>query len=281
MNYLVDAEWLFNNHQQTNIRIIDCRFHLADVAEGKNQYDVGHIPNSVYLDLDKDLSGSIQEHGGRHPLPEWDTFKEKLENIGVSENTVVVAYDNGEHAFAGRLWWLLSYMGHEKVYILNGGYQSWVEKEFPITCDVVSFEKTSMNLNWNTSMIADYEAVNQQVKEPNPNIILIDSREHKRYIGEIEPIDKIAGHIPGAINKVWADVLEEGRFKKTEELKKNFQDLDPNKTYIVYCGSGVTATPNYIALKDAGFPHVKLYPGSYSDWISYDNPIEKGWEKSI
>lgn len=271
MDYTVEPDWLQQNLAAKNIRVIDCRFNLANPDDGQNQYKSGHIPGSLYFDLEKDLSGPVQEHGGRHPLPNVELFTGKLAMAGIGNDTTVIAYDNGEGAFAGRLWWLLNYIGHENVYILNGGMKAWLDISGPVTTEIPSYELSEFVFNVNADMVATYEEVYTLVHSKNTSTVLIDSREHKRYTGEVEPIDKKSGHIPGAINKVWIDGLENGRFKQPEQQKARFYELDPRKQYIVYCGSGITAIPNYLAMKSAGFKNVLLYPGSFSDWISYDD----------
>lgn len=274
MKYLVEKEWVVTKLDDPNIRIADCRFKLGAPEEGRSLYNLSHIPNAVYFDLEKDLSGPVREHGGRHPLPDPSQFKEVLEKAGISRDTTVIAYDGGEGAFASRFWWLLRYLGHDKVYVLNGGYKEWAESDYPLNNKVQSFGPADFKIDLRPDILASYE----EVKEFTGNrdtAVIIDSREEKRYLGLEEPIDKKAGHIPGAINRVWLDAYKNGRFKEAEEQEKRFADIDKNKPVVVYCGSGVTAAPNFLALKEAGFHNVKLYAGSFSDWISYDgNKIE-------
>lgn len=275
MKYVLDKEWVLKILGENNTRIVDCRFSLANPEKGKLDYQEGHLPNAVFFDLEKDFSGPVGVHGGRHPLPNMDEFISKLEENGIDENTVVVAYDNGEGAFASRFWWLLHYLGHEKVFVLDGGFNGWAEANFPVTAEIPSFDKTKFNVNINAEWMATTEDVKEIVKNKSKNIILIDSREEKRYLGIEEPIDKKAGHIPGAINKPWMEGLSGGQYKPVEEQKRRFSEIDSEKQLIVYCGSGVTAVPNFLALKEAGFEKVKLYVGSFSDWITYaENEIE-------
>lgn len=277
MSFVVEKEWLKDRLGSEDIRIADCRFNLGLYEEGLNLYAKDHIPGAVYFHLGKDLSGPVSSHGGRHPLPEIEVFKQTLQNAGISNGTTVIAYDGGEGSFAARLWWLLKYAGHENVFVLNGGYKAWTEAGYPVDHIVPDFQRTEFEIALNKDIFASYEEVKKAVEEKSLNTIIIDSRERKRYLGEVEPIDKKAGHIPGAINKVWLEGYENGAFKTKEEQEKRFTDVDPNKKIIVYCGSGVTATPNFMALKAAGFPNVKLYAGSFSDWISYDdNEVETG-----
>lgn len=274
---IVDSNWLKQHLYDENLVIADCRFNLGDPQEGEKLYKKDHIPGALYFDLEKDLSAQVQTHGGRHPLPKMEDFIDLLERSGVDRETTVVAYDGGQGAFASRLWWMLKYVGHENVFVLNGGYENWKEQSGIVTDGIPKPILASYRPSYNHDMIASYEEVKEAVNKKRSDIVLVDSREEKRYLGIEEPIDKKAGRIPGAINKVWFEGLDNGSFKDAKEQQKRFTDLDFSKTIIVYCGSGVTAAPNYISLKEAGFPHVKLYPGSFSDWISYEeNEIETG-----
>ncbi|MBT2690092.1 sulfurtransferase [Bacillus sp. ISL-47] len=274
MKYVIEKEWLLNKLNDSDVRIADCRFKLGSPKEGHSLYSLNHIPNAIYFDLEKDLSGKVKEHGGRHPLPDLEQLKHALEKAGISRETTVVAYDGGEGAFASRFWWLLRYLGHEKVYILNGGYKEWINGEYPVSNEIQSYEPAIFNIELQHDILAPYEEVKSQ-SENYGGAVLIDSREAKRYLGLEEPIDKKAGHIPGAINKVWLEAYENGRFHDIQDQEKRFAEIDKNKPVIVYCGSGVTAAPNFLALIEAGYSNVKLYAGSFSDWISYeDNEIE-------
>ncbi|WP_077324287.1 sulfurtransferase [Virgibacillus siamensis] len=277
MEEIVSVDWLADTMKEGlgDIVIVDVRFELTDDEAGRKAYLNSHIPNAVYLDLDKDLSGKAQKHGGNHPLPDMETFTAKLGHIGIGNNTTVVVYGKGNDMFAGRLWWLLHYVGHDNVYLLDGGFDEWIGKGYDISTDIPKLEPKTF-----TPRIQEEEAVDiEQVKEKldNQSAILIDSRSKARYLGETEPLYAKAGHIPGAKNYFWKNVLDEsGKWKNKEELAVNFKDLSKDKEIIVSCGSGVSATPNVLALKAAGFKNVKLYPGSYSDWISYeDNKVEK------
>ncbi|MBB6445445.1 rhodanese-like domain-containing protein [Bacillus benzoevorans] len=277
MDFVVNKEWLAEQLNNGQVKIVDCRFELGNPVKGEELYQESHIPGAFYFDLEKQLSGPVSEHGGRHPLPDVDQFRLEIEKAGIDHTKAVVAYDGGEGQFASRFCWLLSFLGHEKVYVLNEGFKGWVEAGYPTTNKVPEFEFAKFAVNIQTEMLASYDEVKKTVDYKKKSPILIDSRDKARYLGEVEPIDRIAGHIPGAINKNWTEGLEQGSFKNIDEQKKRFAELDPEEPVIVYCGSGVTAAPNYIALKMAGFKNVKLYAGSYSDWVSYDeNPVAKG-----
>ncbi len=277
MEYVVNQEWLLEQLANKDVKIVDCRFSLSKPDEGERLYKESHIPGAYFFDLEKQLSAPVSKHGGRHPLPDIEQFRHEIEQAGIDNTKTVVAYDGGEGAFASRFWWLLTYIGHDKVYVLNGGFKSWVEAGYPTTKEVTKPKSANFKVSIRKEMLATYEEVKEIVANKKKSPILIDSREKTRYLGKEEPIDKIPGHIPGAIHKFWAEGLENGFFKGSEEQKKRFAELDQKKPIIVYCGSGITATPNYIALKMAGYQNVKLYAGSYSDWVSYsDNPVEKG-----
>ncbi|MFB6466075.1 sulfurtransferase [Cytobacillus sp. Hz8] len=271
MDFFVNCTWLKDQLHHDKIRIVDCRFQMGQPEAGKNAYLEEHIPGAVYFDLEKDLSSAVQTHGGRHPLPNLDSFKALLDDSGIDEETMVIAYDAGGEAYATRLWWLLNYVGHKKVAILDGGFHAWKQANLPVTHEVPSYRKTNLDIQLQEKMLADYEDIKKIATDSNSKVILVDSRERNRYLGLAEPIDKKAGHIPGAINKVWTEGFRDGLFKGVQEQKHRFQDLSSESPVIVYCGSGVTATPNFLALKAAGFSNVKLYCGSFSDWISYDD----------
>jgi thiosulfate/3-mercaptopyruvate sulfurtransferase len=275
MKYVVDKEWLLKNLPEPNIRIVDCRFSLVKPKEGALEYEASHLPGAVFFDLEKDLSGAVSDHGGRHPLPNLKDFVTKLQLAGIDEHTTVIAYDNGEGAFAARFWWMLQYLGHEKVFVLDGGFKAWNEAHYPVTAEVPGFRKAIYTTHIKPELLALVEDVRAVVDGQDGETVLIDSREEKRYLGLEEPIDKKAGRIPGAMNKPWFEGLTGGYYKSAEEQNKRFSDVPFEKEIIVYCGSGVTAAPNFLALKEAGFEKVKLYLGSFSDWISYeDNKIE-------
>ncbi|MEL4028243.1 sulfurtransferase [Caldifermentibacillus hisashii] len=277
MEYVVNQEWLLEQLANKDVKIVDCRFSLSKPDEGERLYKESHIPGANFFDLEKQLSAPVSKHGGRHPLPDIEKFRREIGKAGIENTKTVVAYDGGEGAFASRFWWLLTYIGHDKVYVLNGGFKGWVEAGYPTTKEVPKPESAQYKVSIRKEMLATYEEIKEIVANKKKSPILIDSREKARYLGKEEPIDKIPGHIPGAMHKFWAEGLENGFFKGSEEQKKRFAELDQKEPIIVYCGSGVTATPNYIALKMAGYQNVKLYAGSYSDWVSYsDNPVEKG-----
>ncbi|MES5954254.1 sulfurtransferase [Bacillus fungorum] len=273
---IVTVEWLREHIEDENVRIIDCRFDLANPKWGREKYEEEHILHALYLDLNLDLSSPVTEHGGRHPLPNIEEFADKLSRAGIDEHTTVVAYDSQAGANASRLWWLLNYVGHEKVYILDGGFPAWKENGLPITTVIPVVTRKTFKASIQDHMLVTMETVRENIRA-GADVTLIDSREPKRYVGVEELVDPKAGHIPTAVNYFWKDgILESGQFKDETGQQERFQNLSKDKEIIVYCGSGVTACPNILALKLAGFQNVKLYAGSWSDWISYpENQIAK------
>ena len=268
--------WLKENIDKENLIVIDCRFNLMDKEYGKRSYDDSHIKGAVRVDIETELSTKVREHGGRHPLPSVEELKNTFENLGVSNDSIVVAYDEGDLAGPCRLWWILKYLGHDKVFVLNGGMNSFIEAGGEISNEVPQVVKSTFDISVNDDMRVDMEYVRERLY--NKNVAIIDSRENPRYRGEFEPVDKKAGHIPSALNYFWMDILNKDNnkiFMKTEEeLKELFKELNNYDEVIVYCGSGITACPNSLALNEVNINH-KVYTGSFSDWISYEeNKVE-------
>ncbi len=269
MDYVVTADWLQQNLQNPEVVAIDCRFALADPLLGKQQYLTDHIPGAYHLDLNQDLSAPVQTHGGRHPLPDISEFAPKLAHMGVNfGQTFVVAYDDSKLAFAARLWWLLRYCGHDRVAVLDGGYQHWLKKGYGRTSDQPAARAGQFTPQVRRDWTVDIQAVSEQ--QANPQVVLIDSREADRYAGLVEPIDPLAGHIPGAVNYPWAGVTDDQNFLlPLAEQQQKWASLPTTQTKIIYCGSGVTACVNLLSMAIAGVPNTLLYPGSWSDWCSY------------
>lgn len=276
MSFLVSVDQLANmiKNKEENIVVIDVRFQLTNPDAGKDAYLEEHIPGAVYLDLNKDLSGEVKEHGGSHPLPEREELASKLGQLGIDQETTVVIYEEQNGMFSSRCLWLLHDLGHEKAYILDGGLTKWKEENNEVSTDIPKTEKKTFKLDSIHNETVNMQDVKQKMKEKSA--ILIDSRSRERYLGNTEPLYTKAGHIPGAKNYFWKDVLnEDGIWRTEKELEDHFAELPKDKEIIVSCGSGVSACPNILALKRAGFKNIKLYPGSFSDWISYnDNQLE-------
>jgi thiosulfate/3-mercaptopyruvate sulfurtransferase len=265
----VSPAWLVEHLNDAQVVIVDCRFSLADPQLGQKQYQTSHIPGSFYLDLNQDLSSPVGKHGGRHPLPDVNNLAQKLSAIGVnSPETLVVAYDDSRLAFASRLWWLLRYLGHERVVVMNGGFTAWQQANYPVTDVIPQAQKGNFIPQIKNELVVDIEAVKS--RKNLPQVVLVDSRESDRYRGEREPIDKIAGHIPGAVNYPWQEVTDSsGNLLSQLEQQQRWENIATAEEILVYCGSGVTACVNLLSLELAGIRTGKLYAGSWSDWISY------------
>ncbi|MBD1913597.1 MULTISPECIES: sulfurtransferase [unclassified Leptolyngbya] len=270
---LVSATWLKDHISEPNLIIVDCRFSLDNPALGRIQYEEGHIPGAVYFDLNQDLSSVPQKHGGRHPLPDLADLVNKLAAAGISSEDTdhpshVVVYDDSRFAFAARFWWLLRYLGHERVSLLDGGFQGWQKAGFPMTTDLPTSSVGQFRPRIQQDWVVDREQV--QMAQTHSSVVLVDSRTGDRYRGEFEPIDPIAGHIPGAVNYSWLEVTDEqGYGRSPEEQQQRWAGLPEESDLIVYCGSGVTACVNLLSLQLAGRPEGRLYAGSWSDWCSY------------
>lgn len=284
MSMLVAKNWLLARLYEQDQVIVDCRFQLGKPEAGRQAYDAGHIPGAVYLDLEADLSGPVQAHGGRHPLPDMAALEERLGRAGIGPQTRVVAYDDQGGMYAARLWWLLRYAGHEQAYVLSEGFSAWEAAGYPVNAEQQVVIPQTFTAQPQRGMWADVSEVREASAAGARGALLVDSREAKRYIGEEEPIDARAGHIPGAANRFWKEVLDaSGAWKGEAELREHFADIieaaEEGRDVVVYCGSGVSACPNVLALHHLGYTNVKLYPGSWSDWISYEgNPVAVGDE---
>lgn len=246
--------------------IIDCRFSLADPQEGRRLYLAGHIPGAHYLDLNRDLSSPVGKHGGRHPLPEVSDLRQTLAACGIGPETDVVAYDASRFAFASRLWWLMRSLGYRSPRLLNGGYQAWIDSSNPVE----SGQPERAQADAAAGIFKGHCDIDGLREAQAGGAVLVDSRETRRYQGLEEPIDPVAGHIPGAINHPWQGVTEEsGRVRDEAGLRAHWGDTLEAEQLVVYCGSGVTACVNLFSLALLGREDATLYAGSWSDWCSY------------
>jgi thiosulfate/3-mercaptopyruvate sulfurtransferase len=246
--------------------VFDCRFALADPLEGRTLYEQGHIPGAHYLDLNRDLAGPVGKHGGRHPLPDPVKFAATMARFGVGPGTEVVAYDDSRLAFAARLWWLLQALGYRAPRLLNGGYRAFLnaggvpESEIP---------KPQPHAPGPVTGFSGYCDIDGLRESQARGAWLVDSREPRRYAGLEEPIDPVAGHIPGAINRPWQGVTDpEGFVLNTVGLQAHWGDALDVEQLVVYCGSGVTACVNLFSLALLGKEDATLYAGSWSDWCT-------------
>jgi thiosulfate/3-mercaptopyruvate sulfurtransferase len=267
---LVSIDTLAENLTNPNWVIIDCHFLLDDLEAGRKAFLQGHIPGAIYAHLDEDLTGPIiPGKTSRHPLPDLDMLAKTFSGWGIDGNKQVIAYDDRGGAIAVRLWWMLKWLGHDAAAVLNGSFTHWKEAGFPITKEISTPQKRKFVPRPQPELIATLEEI--ETIEKHPEKLLVDSRGAERYRGEVEPIDPVAGHIPGAVNHFYIDNLDEnGKMKPAPELEKVFSSLigdKPPENVIFYCGSGVTSAHNVLAMAHAGLGMSKIYPGSWSEWI--------------
>jgi thiosulfate/3-mercaptopyruvate sulfurtransferase len=261
-----------------NFKVIDCRYSLADFEWGRSEYKNAHIPGAIYAHLDEDLSGIIKPGiTGRHPLPKPEDFIMTLKAWGISNDDHIVVYDQSHGGLAARMCWMLQWLGHDKVTVLDGGWAEWQKMGLPESAELPAIEISEFNAEPRPEMVINMREMVEWMD--NPTCRIVDARAHKRYTGEDEPIDPVAGHIPGALSMPFLEnISEEGRWKSPDELRSRFAEIittRPENT-VVYCGSGVTACHNILALEMAGFYGAKLYPGSWSEWVaSGKNPVKK------
>jgi len=266
--------------------IVDCRFDLARPDWGGAAYAAGHVPTALYAHLDRDLSGPISPTTGRHPLPSPERLADTLGSWGIDSSVQVVAYDQGNGAYASRLWWLLRWAGHQKVTVLNGGFGAWHQAGLPIETTMPQRQRRAFSFRGGDEQVVSTAELERAVREgmlANGAAVLVDARAADRFAGENEAIDPIAGHIPGARNHPFArNVAAHGRFLPAEELRERWTatlgaGAARGDTVIAMCGSGVTACHNLLALEIAGLSGAKLYAGSWSEWIrSPERPVARG-----
>ncbi len=265
---IISAIELAAHIENANWRIIECSFDLKNTHFGRQLYQDGHIPGALYAHLDEDLSGDIRPgQTGRHPLPSITKMVALCERLGISSNTQVVVYDNKRGAIAARLWWMLRYLGHTTVAVLDGGRAAWSNADLVWSDIVPVYPRGNFQANVQYHWLVDTQTVAQLPHQADT--ALVDSRTAPRYRGEEEPIDPIAGHIPGAINLPFPDNwTSEGLLRPPRELHQRFEHLLTTVTPIFYCGSGVTACYNILAYTHAGLGNARLYAGSWSEWIT-------------
>lgn len=257
---LVNPDWV----------VFDCRFTLTDPAAGRAAYHASHILGARYADLNEDLSSPVTPQSGRHPLPDPQVLCAKLGAWGVGRQTQVVVYDDSYGSMAVRLWWLLRWLGHENVALLDGGLPKWMREKGAMSADLPHPTSQSFPCTINSGMSVDAVAVDHYRLSAEHR--LIDARPEQRFSGEREPLDTVAGHIPGAVNWVFEENLDmDGTFLPAEELRENYlrlmEGVAPHNV-IHTCGSGVTASHNLLAMEVAGLTGSRLYPGSWSEWIT-------------
>lgn len=280
MNYttLISTDALAANLGDPNLVIVDCRHNIADVEQGTNAYRAAHLPGAFFLHMDRDLSGVKTGKNGRHPLPDIATLAAALGRIGIDATKQVVAYDQNGGMWASRLWWTLLWLGHHRVAVLDGGVDKWTAEQRPLSADLPTARATTF-----VPKPPRPTASAQEILEHlgDDTLTVLDARAPERYRGDMEPIDPVAGHIPGAISRPYgANLTPQGTFKSPEALRHEFeaQLADRTPASVVHqCGSGVTACHNLLAMAIAGLPGSRLYPGSWSEWSSdTSRPVARG-----
>jgi thiosulfate/3-mercaptopyruvate sulfurtransferase len=267
---LISCELLQGMIESGDVRVVDCRFSLDDPGAGLSQYLDGHLPNAVFADLDKDLSSPVTAESGRHPLPEPRQFARVLGRLGISNSTHVVAYDQANGALAARLWWLLRWAGHEKTSILDGGISRWQALGLPLEKGMHEVVAAEFDVKPNDDLVLRTEEI--IAARPDARALrLVDVRESARFRGEMEPIDPVAGHIPGTINLPFAQCSrDDGTWRDAQALLGQLQDAldgDTGQPWSVMCGSGVTACHLVVSALLAGTSEPRVYVGSWSEWI--------------
>ena len=251
-------------------RIFDCRHDLKNLEYGRSAYNRGHIPGALFLHLDEDLSGTRSSGNGRHPLPEIDDFVERMSACGVDESVQVVAYDNEGGIFASRVWWMLRWLGHERVAVLDGGLAGWKRSGRTLETSATKVEARQFKAS-PQDMTVDSGQVLADLH--SQRMLVVDARSPERFRGQNETLDPVGGHIPGAVNRFYFENLDDDGcyFKNSDELRKEFAAMlgdRPAASVVQQCGSGVTACHNLLAMELAGFSGSKLYPGSWSEWCA-------------
>jgi thiosulfate/3-mercaptopyruvate sulfurtransferase len=266
---LVTVEQLKQHAQDPDWCIVDCRHDLFDHALGRREYDAGHITGAFFADIENDLSGPKTGKNGRHPLPSREKLVELFRGWGVTNRTQFVAYDAQGSQFAVRLWWLARWLGHDGVAVLDGGWQAWVAASGPTDREVPTRPRGTFEAGAPLAKYVDAAFVRDHIGDKRST--LLDARAAERYAGEQEPIDPVAGHIPGALNRFWQLNLTDGKFKSPAELRAEYEALLAGKSpseVVHQCGSGVTSCHSVLAMEIAGLPGSQLYAGSWSEWIA-------------
>ncbi len=251
------------NEVKKDGRFIDTRFNLQDKLWGEKIFNESHIEGAIYWGLETDLSNMASTEG-RHPMPSSVQLSDLFETSGLSYEDTIYIYDQGAAPFATRAWWMLKYANFPNVYIVNGGFDALVEAGFSVTSEIEVYPKTNLDINWNEKIYANRTDV-KKIVDGSDQATLLDARAAVRYKGEHEPLDFKAGHIPTAKNFDWEQLLEGNKLKVNNQLINQFKK---DENIVVYCGSGVTASPLYAVLADLGYENIRLYVGSFSDWIT-------------
>lgn len=266
---LIDADALADLAMGGRLALFDCRFNLTDPAAGRTMFEAGHIPGAAYLDLESDLSAPASAEGGRHPLPDREAFAARLRALGVRSDDQVVVYDDAGGSLAGRAWWMLRWLGHEAVALLDGGLATWTGSERPLESGAGQVRPEG-DIAAAAPLVGTVDTAEILGALGSERLLVIDARTAARFGGEQHPLDSASGHIPGARNRFYGDNLDaHGRFKPASALRAEFEAVlegVPPADVALQCGSGVTACHDLLAMEIAGLGGARLYPGSWSAW---------------
>lgn len=275
MSNLLSVQELRDQLGDPRLSVIDARYDLNDPAAGRAAWLTSHIPGAVYLDLGRDLSGPPGVHGGRHPLPEPDSLARTFGAAGIGPDSRVVVYDHDTGMFAARVWWTLRYMGFDSVQVLDGGFNAWQAAGAPLSSEARAPDPAAFVPAVRLELLASRDEVLAALG--NGAVRLLDARTPERFRGEVAAFDPVAGHIPGAVNRPYSQNVRDGRLLPANELARLHADSADIPEVIAYCGSGVSAALAVLAMCEAGLPMPRLYAGSWSDWISFDEaPVATG-----
>jgi thiosulfate/3-mercaptopyruvate sulfurtransferase len=276
MEPLVDVAWLRTRVDDPDLVVVDCRWKLGEAGAGERLYRDGHVPGAAFLDVERDLSADPGDDAlhGRHPLPAARDFEHAARRAGIAGGTTVVAYDEAGEGGAARLWWLLRHFGHDRAAILDGGLHAWRAAGGPLETGQAAPSPGDFRARPREDDVAPLGEVRERALAGDAALVLVDARAPERYRGEVEPVDPVAGHIPGAANVPFADMVEDGRFRGRDELQERFSaaGVKPGADVVAYCGSGVTASVLIAAAEAAGVDGIRLYAGSWSEWCRQGLP---------
>jgi thiosulfate/3-mercaptopyruvate sulfurtransferase len=276
---LIGVDSLHELEGDARLALVDCRFDLLDPQAGRRAFLAAHIPRARHADLNRDLSAPIGAGTGRHPLPAVEAFAKRLGRLGIRNDSQVVAYDEANGAFAARLWWMLRWVGHGAVAVLDGGLRAWTARGYELESGDPPVGEEVFTARIDAQPVVTTAEIERDL--PRRTALLVDARSAERFAGEVEPIDPVAGHVPGAVNHPMSLNLEsDGRFLPAAELRRRWQERlagQDAESVVAMCGSGVTACHNLLGLEVAGLTGGKLYAGSWSEWIRDPRrPIARG-----
>jgi thiosulfate/3-mercaptopyruvate sulfurtransferase len=279
---LISTDELARRLADPALVLVDCRHNLSDVEAGERAYLASHLPGARFMHLDRDLSGERTGRNGRHPLPEVAALSATLSRAGIDASKQVVAYDQNNGMWASRLWWLLHWLGHEAAAVLDGGIDKWIAEGRPTTADMPRAKPARFVAMAPREAVATSDEILRHLSDQASNLLtIVDARAPERFRGDIEPLDPVAGHIPGALNRPNGDnLMPDGTFKPAELLRAEFEaqlGTVPLSSVVHQCGSGISASHNLLAMAVAGLPGSRLYPGSWSEWVADSTrPVARG-----